>query len=308
VGVGGNTISTNGSTISISQLNIDRYEPNPPLATNSTTYLQPIGQWWFQPFEPYAPMSGGRLNFATQFGSTSQLPRGTTSASWGSNTSGQKAMRYQYSLSAALFSNGAGTNSTRLESFWSGIHSFEISHNISISGAAGPNMTVSMGVTMSGLSNIDSAGASTTTTYGGSSTIASAASNIDSTANSSILSSVNNMLSNNLILPVPFNTTINPGHYVLGVAWSTASSTTGSSQVGFAAVNALGIARQSNITVYRMFGRTATNVSSQIYPGLGAYSASSAAPPTTIAHTNIRTLATNAVHYVNWINSNAITV
>jgi len=308
VGTGGITVSTAGSTISVSLLPVAFFEPRFPHGTGSTTFLQPVGQWWLQPFNPPFPLSGGRLNVMTQFGSTSQLPRGTTSASYGTATSGPKNMRYQYSLSAALFSLGAGTNSTRLESFWSNQHSFEISHVQSISQAGGASISVSNGITLSGISNINSAGGVTTTTYGGSSTVSTASAAMASIAASSMLSFVNNMLSDSLQLPIPFNTTINGGHFFLGLAWSTASTTSGSSQVGFAVVNAVGNMLQTNVTGYRMFGRTTTNVSSQIFPGLGAFASSSAAPPATIAHTDIRTLATNAVHYVNYVNSADITI
>jgi len=161
---------------------------------------------------------------------------------------------------------------------------------------------------LSGISNIDSAGGVTTTTYGGSSTLSSAQSTINSTANSSILSSVNNMLSGSLMLPIPFNTTINAGVWYLGLNWSTASSTTGSSQVGFAVVNAVGQIIEANIVSYRMFGQTVNNNSSAWFPGHGQWSVASAAPPATIAFSDLRAAATNAEHYLNWCNSVAITI
>jgi hypothetical protein len=110
------------------------------------------------------------------------------------------------------------------------------------------------------------------------------------------------MLSGSMQIAVGFNTTINPGNYWLAQAWSTNSTTAGSSESVFSQASSMGLLMAQN-SVFRMFPQTTTNVSSQYYPGRGVYSASQSTPPTTMAFSDIRTWASDIIPYFNFVNS-----
>jgi hypothetical protein len=103
-------------------------------------------------------------------------------------------------------------------------------------------------------------------------------------------------------IAVGFNTTINPGNYWLAQAWSTNSTTAGSSESVFSQASSMGLLMAQN-SVFRMFPQTTTNVSSQYMPGRGVYSASQSNPPITMAFSDIRTWASDIIPYFNFVNS-----
>jgi hypothetical protein len=304
VGTSGISISTNGSTISVLQLALQEYDPYPLYNGISTAFAtQAVGAWFVAPFYVDQPIAGGRINRLIVNGAVGSILRATTSASFQAATTGTKSGEYQYSNSVVLYSLGAGTNSTRLESFWSNMFSFDLKHSVSItSGVGATTLFVGESGTISYLSAIDSAGNTTTNSFNSNGNATSGGSSINSTALSSILGSVRNMLSGSMQIPVGFNTTINPGNYWMAQAWSTNSTTAGSSESMFSQASSIGVL-MAQLSVYRMFPQTTTNVSSQYYPGRGVYSASQSNPPTTMAFSDIRTWASDIVPYFNFVNS-----
>jgi hypothetical protein len=304
VGTSGISISTNGSTISVMQLPLAEFEPYPLYNGASTAFAtQALGAWFVAPFVVDNPIAGGRINRMIMNGGTASILRATTSASFQAATTGTKSAHYQYSNSVVLYSLGAGTNSTRLESFWSNQFSFAMTHSISItSGVGATTLNVGESGTISYLSAIDSAGNTTTNSFNSNAAVTSGGSSINSTAVSSVLNSIRNMLSGSMQIAVGFNTTINPGNYWLAQAWSTNSTTAGSSESVFSQASSMGLLMAQN-SVFRMFPQTTTNVSSQYYPGRGVYSASQSTPPTTMAFSDIRTWASDIIPYFNFVNS-----
>jgi hypothetical protein len=303
VGTSGISVSTNGSTISILQLALQEFEPYPMYNGVSTAYAtQAVGAWFVAPFYIDQPIAGGRINRFIMNAGTASLLRATTSASYVSNTTGTKSAEFQYSNSVVLYSLGAGTNSTRLESFWSNQFSFDMKHSLSITTSGATSIGVSESGTISYLSAIDSAGNTTTNNFNSNNGISTAVSSIASVSISSVLNSIRNMLSGSMQIPVGFNTTINPGNYWMAQAWSTNSTTGGSSESVFSQVSNMGILMAQN-SVFRMWPQTTTNVSSQYYPGRGVYSASQSNPPITMAFSDIRTWASDIIPYFNFVNS-----
>jgi hypothetical protein len=304
VGTSGISISTNGSTISVLQLAIQEYDPYPLYNGVSTAFAtQALGAWFVAPFVVDNPIAGGRINRMIVNGATGSILRATTSASFQAATTGTKSAEYQYSNSVVLYSLGAGTNSTRLESFWSNQFSFDMKHSVSItSGVGATTCFVGESGTISYLSAIDSAGNTTTNSFNSNGNATSNGSSINSTAISSVLNSIRNMLSGSMQIPVGFNTTINPGNYWLAQAWSTNSTTGGSSESVFSQASTIGVL-MAQLSVFRMFPQTTTNVSSQYMPGRGVYSASQSNPPTTMAFSDIRTWASDIIPYFNFVNS-----
>jgi hypothetical protein len=310
IGTGGISLSSNGSTISISNASINAFEPLPLLQSGSTTAAPGAGTWYVQPVYIEQPLSGGRWNIMVAHGSTASILR-ESSANFVSNTTGSFSQTAFYERRLALYSIGVGTNSTRLESQWSNNFPLSFSRYIRIASGntgAATQITISNGATISGICSIDSNGSTTQSTFGGSSTVYTAGSvSIGSTAVTTILSAARVFLSSQLMIPIPFNTTINPGQWYMAQMWTSSS---GTSSTG-AAMTTIG-ELMSVVNQYGIYGNTNTNArlwlqaatsGSQIFPGCGMYSAVSSAPPATMAFSDVRTVALGFIPYINYVNS-----
>ena len=154
--------------------------------------------------------------------------------------------------------------------------------------------------------SINSAGSYTTSTVGGSSTTAAGASSIATNNMTTIMSSARNVLSSQLMLPVGINTTLNPGIYYLAQMWSTASTTAGtnltSTGIILSIVNQYGIYGNTN-TAARVWGATAATSVSAPFPGIGAYTATSASPPSVLQFSEIKSYGSMIIPYFNIVNS-----
>lgn len=304
VGVGGIILSSNGSTLSISGANFTNYEPF-PIQTSTTTFTPGAGTWIFQPFQLDGNMSGGRVNrlFIMGSGNSTGLLAPTSSASFSSNSTGSRSVSYSYVNSIALYSLGTGTNSTRLESMWSNTISFGINQSVSVSTNGATTVAVTNAATLSYVVSIDSNGAYTTASVSGSTNRTTAAATMNSSGVTAALSSLINILSGSMVLPIGFNTTIPPGNYWLAQCWSSASTTGGTAANVFPTPALLAQTIPELNTIFRIMGQTANATNSQIFPGGGIYSTTSASPPATIAFTQIVSLGSAVRQYFNWVNS-----
>jgi hypothetical protein len=302
VGVGGLVVSTNGSTISVSGPTLTNYEPQ--AIVNTATFGPGQNTWYLEPFEIPGNISGGRINQVYSFSSSSGTAGNfvlTGSASYGTGTSGSIGNGYTFIKNLALYSLDVGTNSTRLASFWSNSMSFALSRTMSISQAGGTAISLSLGISMSYVVSVGTNGSYTTTQLTSTKTTSTASSVMNTTAVSSFYSSFYNMLNlpGGLIIPVGFNTTIQPGNYWLALMQSTTSATSGTNLGLFVTSNMINFTLPT-ISSYRVWGQT-TSVNSALAAGAGSFSATSASPPTTINFTAVNTLATR--QYFHFLNS-----
>jgi hypothetical protein len=253
-------------------------------------------------------ISGGRINLLHVNTSTAGLFIDITGASYASASTGNLAQSFTYSKAVALFSQGSGTNSTRLESFWSNSFSFGWSKSIGVALSNATNINVTIAHSISYISEIGANGAYTLNQYASavSSTIANSSTASNQYTNAA--SSIRNMLSNSIIEPVGFNTTIQPGAYWLGFAWSTtrATASTGGllgSAPDFSVSNECGISRLVLESAYRNWGSTVTTARSHLMP-YGVYTGgANMAPPQYIAlSSDLSSLASAWVPYFNFQN------
>jgi hypothetical protein len=86
--------------------------------------------------------------------------------------------------------------------------------------------------------------------------------------------------------------------------WSTASTTAGTSANAWVFVNQMGMYGLTGLD-HRLFGATASNSKSQYYPGEGVYSVQTAAPPSTVAFSEIGSIQSVITHYFNILCSEA---
>jgi hypothetical protein len=276
-----------------------------PLETATQTLLPAAGSFYLAPFTAYGSVSGGRINLLAVNTGTANLFQDIGETAYKSATTGTLSQVYTLSAVAAIFSQGTGANSTRLESVWSNSHSWGWSKVINVSTNAATNIAVSLAHSLSYISEIGSNGAYTNVQLAaaGSSTIANSSG--ASTALSTVFSSGRNLISGSLVQPFGFSTTLTAGVYWLGYGWSSTrgSTTTGGllgSAPDFGFSGLVGQSRLEMNSLYRNFGSTVTNARSAFVP-YGVYTgAANLAPPSAIAlSSDLSSLASQWVPYFN---------
>jgi hypothetical protein len=308
VGADGISVSSNGSTISVRLVTMNAYEPLPLLNADSTTYAPAAGTWYIQPLMIPFPISGGRWNIMVAHGSTASNFQPTSSASYSSNTTGTLSITGSYERRIAFYSIGAAGNSTRLESVTSANWPLSFTHIVRVASAAGPLLTVSITAQISGITSINSAGATTQSTFSTASAVNTASGGMNTTALSSLQSKMNDWISSQMLIPIPFNTSLTAGQYYVGFMWNSASGSTSTGALLGSNINTISVVNQ-----YALFGntntgarlalvQTAASSGSAPFPGVGFYSVSSAAPPATMAFSDIRTTASQPLNYINYVN------
>jgi len=305
--VGGSNVtlsqSLNGSsgTLSIhAGPDYDFFEPLPPLQSGSTTFAPGISSWYFQPVLIPGYIGPGRLNVLHTMGSTSSnILQGSNGTSYASNTTGGASQSYVLSRVVALYSRGAGTNNTRLESMWAATFPISISHSVGVSLSNATQITASRQVDVRYPSQVDISGNSTIATLQATHATSSAGSTVGTSFFTSALSSVYNVLSGAVMMHIPITAAISPGNYWLAHGWISGHTTAGSTlPTPLPALTAYGIYNSSSYNA-RAFGVTAASSGSQYNPGHGVYSVQSAAAPNNVGLREIRSYASNAIPYFN---------
>jgi hypothetical protein len=296
----------NGSTMtaSVQDGRLGFYEPY--VQTNTTGLVPGQSSWYFAPFVVPGGISGGRINFLISNTSTAGIMMDITAA-YASNSIGGKNQSYTQLISAALYSQGAGANSTRLESFWGNTWSYGITHKLSVNIGAANSVLAYNSCSISYVNDIGSNGATSASQFASASSSNATNTSLASDALKSVGVSIRNMLSNQLKVPVAFNTSISEGNYWLGVMHYTThnTATSGASFPGASAlmmsnINLLGIQRAA-VASYRGFGNTASNASDNAFFGAGVvYTVQSAAAPQYVTTGDIKTIANGVIPYFNF--------
>lgn len=304
------SLSANNSTITVSGLpsaNIKYLEPRPQ--TNTSAFVPGAGSWYFAPFVMPGEITGGRINNLVVNTSTAGIAMEVTANSFVTGTMGTKNQSYTHSFWNAIYSQGTGTNSTRLESMWSNTFSFGLSNVVNItSSGAGSSILVSNAWSISYISEIGSNGAYTLNQFNSAVSSTGTGTRMPRGDVSNAASSIRNMLSNSVVWPIGLNTTLSGGNYWMAQMYS---STSASAVTTFNAASALIFSNLNQVYIqgvalesYRNWGSTATTARSGIFPGHGmAYTAVSAVPPQYVNFSSdLSTVAGNNVPYFNFVN------
>jgi len=303
-GISGIGLTTNGSTVSIGGAAYAFFEPKPFSNSSGLAHVQ--GSWYIQPFSLPLNFNSGRINQYVSGPATGSMLQATNGTSFVSGTTGSRSVSFSYAKTFVLYSRGSGTNTSRIESFWSNTFSLGIAQSVSVSSGGATNLSVTNAVTLSYIASIGSDGNYTTSSLTGSTQATVANSSMNTTAVSGATSAFSNILSGSFILPVGITAALTPGNYWLGQAQSinstTAGTTVNASSV-WSAISQYGMSGSSAFTNFRIFNATAPASTSQFNPGVGVFSAVSASPPSTIAFSDIRTMASAFEQYFNMLNS-----
>lgn len=292
------------SSHAISYDRLEGFEPFNFVNPASTTFLPGAGTWYLQPFVLPKALSSGNIGQLWSYSGTSLgvLAASGAGGTFASNTTGTATHQQSNVHSVAIYALDTGTNSTQLTRVWSNTLGVNISRSVSVVLTNASNVRVTFGATVTYVSQVGSDGAYTTTTWTSSGSQSSTNSSWATSAMSSIVSSGMNILSGAQRIPFGFNTTLPLGLYWLGVAYSTSSTSAGSTLANaWPPVHRVGMYGISSM-VYRRHGQTVSNTSQQQWVAAGIYSAVSAAPPATIQFTEIRSVASHVTEYWNHNN------
>lgn len=185
-----------------------------------------------------------------------------------------------------LWTQGTGTNSTRLESMFSSTWRMGATAGYTLSDGA-ITQTVANGISYDVVSNVGTNGAYTMSTIGASSTATGAASTSVGNTFSDVMSGLKNIY-------MGFATSLSAGNYWLGILQSSASASTGVNST-LASMSALPFTTQTS--AFWLMGRT-TNANSNQPLGGGVYSAGTGAIPQNIAFSEVvNSNASNMRHH-----------
>jgi len=296
------TLNSNGLAISVAAPTSNYVNWLEPFSqTNTAGLALGVSSWYFAPFVAPENISGGRINFLAVNTSTA----GILAYQVNPNTNRSRNINaYTYDFRAALYSQGTGTNSTRLESFWSNRFSFNLTADLSVVATNATDMAVSISRSIGYIQDIDASGGYVLSTYGAGSNITTPNSSMNQSAFASVGTSIRNMLSDSIIQPVGLNTTLAPGAYWMAVQWaSTSAVSSTNSSIGnliFSQLSIVGVSRVVLDASFRNWGSTATTARSGIAP-YGVYTAQSAVPPQFVAlNSDLSSLASAWVPYFNF--------
>lgn len=207
----GLTSTTAAGGISVGMGGATYMEPDYLLNTNSTMVAFPAGTWYIEPLNIPDGLAQGRFAILMTYNSSIFLHGVVGSAA----STGQATKTATFYNRFAIYSQGTGANSTRIESYWTGDHNWSATQSITFSSTATNDVRVTNALTIGYISQINSLGATTSTTQTASGSNLVAASTMASTNPNSLITAAQNWITGSNQVFVPFNTTLAPGNYYL---------------------------------------------------------------------------------------------
>jgi hypothetical protein len=276
------------------------YEPFLPLAAASTLTAQGVGTWYLDPFMVPAKIGSGQLNYLA-----ADVAGFLNGAVYSAASSGSITRYQTLSTKVAIYNNGTGANSTRLETIWTGEVSVLATWERRIGTTTTSNGTVSNYLSLSFPSQYDASGGVTYGSTSQSGTTALGASTGASTIANNLITGAVAYLSGSKFIPIPFATQLNAGEYYIGVMISSTSSSTGtnySTGTMFSTQSVFGQVEHIN-QAYKMVGRSVSNTSTCIMPFHGSVASTSTSPITSLGTSDMRNFAANQRRYWNYVQS-----
>jgi hypothetical protein len=282
------------------------FEPFIPANTNSTLSTAGAGTWSLDPFFLAHGLNSGQINLF--YADAAGFLNGAvySSASTGSIS------RYQtLNTQLAIYSVGSSDSYSLIQTVWtkevSVLATWVRAVSNSVIGGTTTGVSVSNAVTFSFPSQFDSAGGMTYGTVGASGTTLGSTSTVASTFANNIITGAVATVSGNKLLPVPFNTTLSPGEYYLGIMTSSSSSSTGtnySTGTMFSTQSLLGMLQFNDAGYKRLGASSASNSSTAILPFHGTVATTSTSPVGTLRTSDMQQYATDRRLVWNYLQSN----
>ncbi len=242
------------------------FEPFPYANSNSVADAPAMGTWYFDPFIAPFGIDKGRFNVFCQRDSSVFL-NGVAANSTGL---GGFSATASFRDCLAIYSQGTGSNVTRIESVWTGECAVSATRSMSFAGATS-GMTVSNYLTLGMISQIDTAGGTTSTGITGSGTFSTGTTSMASTAPNSLITVPQNWFTGSCMDIVPMTTTIGPGVYWMAHMHTTTSGGAGTTSVNYTTAqtyfngsNSRAAFLDVNLSVFKRLGVTTSPNSSTL--------------------------------------------
>ncbi len=285
--------SSAAAGVSVGIANADMFEPFSLLNTNSTMVAFPAGTWYVEPVNFPSAVKQGMIRYLQTYGSSMFL-HGVVGSATNTGVATKSAIQMNR---FALYTRGTGTNSTRIESAWTGQADVSATQSITYSSTATNDVRVTNAITYGVISKIDSTGGTTSGTVGTSGSALVAASTMASTVPNSLITGgapLQYIIASNMMM-VPMSTTLPPGNYWLAHMHSissTGGTTGGGNYLAGTAFNSTPgrmCILDPVLTVFKQFGSTTTgNSSSVVIPFKGHFATTQTAAPAAMATSDIR--------------------
>jgi hypothetical protein len=277
------------------------FEPFPAANTNSTLSAQGVGTWFLDPFIVPVGLGKGQINLYGVDVAGFLNGAVISAASTGSIS------RYQtMNTQLVIYAGGTSNSYSLLSSVWSTEVSMKATWARAIGTTVSSQITVSNYLTLSFPSQYDSAGGITYGTTAQTGVLAVSASTMVSTSMNTIITGAVAYVSGSKMIPVPFNTTLAPGEYFLGMMISSTSSSTGtnySAGTMFSTQSILGMLEFAN-QAYKRIGVSASDSSTAMLAFHGSVGTTSTSPVGTLRTSDMRNLVTNHRRVWNFMQSN----
>jgi hypothetical protein len=292
------TTAAGGITVGLDY--VDFFEPFLPMSAGSTLSSLPAGTWYFEPIQLPFAMSRGIIGMLAS-NAASNFQHG---AVYSAATTGAVTVNQTINNQLALYKQGTGASTTRLESYWSSDCSFLATWVRNISTANTSSGTISVGLTLSLPSQFDVSGGVTYGTVSQAGTTAMTTSTMASTRGDNLITSAGAYLSGARFDMFGFSTSLPGGDFWLAHMVSSTSSSNGTT----GGVNAAGtkIPVQSFVHIsclvnqgFKQLGRSVSNTSTDVQHFRGSFATTSSAAPANVATSDMRNLANPVRLYWN---------
>jgi hypothetical protein len=293
----GLTSSTAAGGISVGIDEHEYWEPFTMDHVASTLAAPGIGTWYFQPMVLPFALNSGHLNFYVSH--AAGFVNGTTisAASTGSNTISQ-TIRDCF----AIYREGTGTASTRLESIWTGECSVLATWMRRVTTTVTSQITVSNYLSLSFPNQWDDSGGVTYGSTEQSGTLSVGASTMVSSSINSLITGAVAYMSGAQMRAIGLNTYLSAGNYWFAHMFTSSSASAGTNYTLGTAFSTQSYLGKSEYTMqnYTRLGTSVSNTTSTpiIYHGFLATTTSNAS--SVVASSNMRNIGTRVYfHYDN---------
>ena len=278
--------TTASSGISVGILSDAYFEPFALPNTNSTLSAPGIGTWYID--GPYVLPNGlgkGQINLpVTNAGGF--LNGAVLSAAVTGSVSKYQTLQQDI----ALYQQGAGASTSRLELLASARISFLATWSMAVSSTSSNDVRATVGLTLSFPSQFDVNGAVTYGTTSQSGSLLVAVSTMVSSSVNSLISTAVAFLSGARMDIIPLSTVIQPGEYWFAHMFSSTSSTTGTGYGGgtaFSTQSRLGLLENA-MNAYKRLGVSVSNSTTNVQPFHGYLATTTSGASAIINVTDVR--------------------
>jgi hypothetical protein len=267
------------------------FEPYPMPNSNSVADAPGMGTWYFDPFVAPFGLNKGHFNVFCQRDSSVFL-NGVSANSTGLGGMSETAV---FRDCLAIYSQGTGSNVTRIESLWTGECAVSATRSMSFAGATS-GMTISNYLTLGMISQINTAGATTSTGITGSGTFSTGTTSVAGTKADSLITIPQNWFTGSCMDIIPMTTTIGAGAYWMGHMHTTGRGGGGTTSINYTTAQTYFNGSNSrvkffdvNLSVFKQLGATTSpNSTSQWVPFHGTLNTTSSNATANLASSDLQ--------------------